>query len=87
MQAIAYSTFRRSLKTYMKQVNEDADELLITNSDPGDNVVVIGARDYDSLMETLRIYQNPPLHDKIRRGMDQVEAGAVAEHPLVEDKS
>lgn len=84
MRAVAYSTFRSRLKAYMKQVNQDADELLVTNNDPGDNVVVMSARDYDSLMETLRIYQNPPLYRKIRNGMDEIGAGKVAEHPLSE---
>ena len=55
-QAVAYSNFRANLKTYMRRVNEDADTLLVTNADPEDNVVVMSADDYDSLMETLRVY-------------------------------
>ena len=49
-QAVAYSNFRANLKTYMRRVNEDADTLLVTNADPEDNVVVMSADDYDSLM-------------------------------------
>ena len=63
-QAVAYSNFRANLKTYMRRVNEDADTLLVTNANPEDNVVVMSADDYDSLMETLRVYQNPYLSDK-----------------------
>ena len=43
----------------------------------------MSADDYDSLMETLRVYRNPGLFDKVRRGMAQVRSGAVASHGLV----
>lgn len=83
-QAVAYSNFRANLKTYMRRVNEDADTLLVTNADPEDNVVVMSADDYDSLMETLRVYQNPYLSDKVMRGMAQVRQGQTMAHDLVE---
>lgn len=83
-QAVAYSNFRANLKTYMRRVNEDADTLLVTNADPEDNVVVMSADDYDSLMETLRVYQNPYLSDKVTRGMAQVRQGQTMAHDLVE---
>ena len=59
-------------------MNDDADVLLVTNRDPHDNVVVMGADDYDSLMEALRICRNPGLFDKVRRGMAQVRSGVAA---------
>lgn len=39
--------------------------------------------DYDSLMETLRIYRNPVMYERIRRGMQQATDGDVAEHRLL----
>lgn len=84
VQAVAYSTFRNDLKSYMRKVNEDADMLLVTNTNPEDNVVVMSAADYDSLMETLRVYQNPYLQDKVMRGLAQVRQGQVMEHDLAD---
>lgn len=84
-QAVAYSAFRNNLKTWMRKANEDADTILVTNADPADNVVVMGAADYDALMETLRIYENPRLHDKILRGMRQITEGGTRTHELIED--
>lgn len=81
--AVAYTNFRKDLKSYLRRVNDDADMLLVTNKDPRDNVVVMSADDYDSLMETLRVYQNPGLFDKVRRGMSQVRSGSAAAHDLV----
>lgn len=85
MEAVAYSTFRNNMKSYMRKTREDADSLLITNVDPEDNVVVMSASSYDSLMETLRIYANRPLHEKILKGMEQAQAGATSERDLVDD--
>lgn len=83
--AVAYSTFRNNLKTYLRKVNEDAETLLVTNADPADDVVVMGKDDYESLMETMRVYGNPYLRDKVLRGLGQVKAGRVHAHDLVED--
>ena len=33
--AVAYTNFRKDLKSYLRRVNDDADMLLITNKDPG----------------------------------------------------
>ena len=76
--AVAYTNFRKDLKSYLRRVNDDADMLLVTNKDPHDNVVVMSADDYDLFMETLRVYRNPGLFDKICRGMAQTRSGAVA---------
>ena len=85
MEAVAYSTFRNNLKSYMRKTRDDADTLLVTNTDPEDNVVVMNARDYESLMGTLRIYSNPTLFDKIRRGMAQARHGEAVAHELITD--
>lgn len=83
---IAYSNFRKELKSYMRKANEDADAILVTNSDPKDNIVVMGASDYDSLMETLHIYENPYLMDKVQRGLAQVKARQTIRHDLIEQE-
>ena len=84
VQAVSYSAFRNNLKSYMRKVNEDADTLMVTNIDPNDNVVVMSVRDYDSLMEMLRIHQNPYLRDKIAQGLEQARQGSVLTHDLID---
>ena len=83
-QAVAYSNFRANLKTYMRKVNEDADTIHVTSANPADDVVVMGAGDYESLMETLRIYENDYLREKLFRGLEQVRAGRTTRHDLIE---
>ena len=85
MRTITYSAFRNDLKNNLKQLRDEADVLLVTNRDPDDNVIVMNERDYEAMLETLRIYNNPELHDKIIRGMAQERAGHAQEHELIDE--
>lgn len=84
MEAVAYSNFRQNLKSYMKQVNEDADTLIVTSKDIEDTVVVLSKRDYDAMQETLRVLSNNYVMDKIRRGDQQFESGNFTTRELLE---
>lgn len=84
MQAVTYSAFRQNLKKHMRNARDDADTILVTNNDPSENVVVMSQRDYESLMETVRVYENPYLRDKLDRGMAQVARGDVSVHEIIE---
>lgn len=86
MEAVAYSNFRQHLKQYMKQVNEDADALIVTAKDAEDTVVVLSKREYDSLQESLRILSNSYLMEKIRRGDAQFRKKQFQSHDLLEVK-
>lgn len=86
MEAVAYSNFRQNLKQYMKQVNEDADALIVTAKDAEDTVVVLSKREYDSLQESLRILSNSYLMEKIRRGDTQFRKKQFQTHDLLEVK-
>ena len=85
MDAVSYSNFRQHLKTYMQQVNEDAEPIIVTARDKEDNVVVISQHDYDSLQETMHIMSNPELMAKIKRGDEQFAAGKATTHELLTD--
>lgn len=87
MEAVAYSNFRQNLRNYMKQVNEDADALIVTTKDVDDTVVVLSKRDYDSMQETLRVLSNKYVMDKIRRGDQQFSEGNFETHELLEVES
>ena len=85
MEAIGYSAFRNGMKDKMRELRDSADVLLVTNNDPSENIVVMNARDYESLMETVRIYENPYLFDKIREGDRQTAEGNISRHDIIED--
>lgn len=70
MEAVAYSNFRQNLRSYMKQVNEDAETLIVTSKDVEDTVVVLSKRDYDSMQETLRTLSNNYVMEKFVEEMN-----------------
>ena len=84
MEAVAYSNFRQNLRSYMKQVNEDADTLIVTNKNVEDTVVVLSKRDYDSMQETLRVLSNEYVMRKLRGGDQQFSEGNFKTHELIE---
>lgn len=84
MEAVAYSNFRQNLKQYMRQVNEDAEPLIVTSKNVEDTVVVLSKSDYDSMQETLRIQSNNYLMNKIRKGDHQFHTGDFKTHELLE---
>ncbi|MDH5106344.1 type II toxin-antitoxin system Phd/YefM family antitoxin [Lentilactobacillus diolivorans] len=73
MEAVTYSNFRQGLKSYLKQVNQDSEPLIVTSQNSDDNIVVISKNDYDEMMETMRMVSNPYLMEKIRKGDKQVK--------------
>lgn len=84
MEAVSYSVLRKNLRSYLQQVNDDATTLLVTTRDNADDAAVLmSKRDYDSMIETLRIMSNPTLMDKIRRGKEQITAGKTKQHELI----
>jgi len=87
MEAVAYSNFRQNLKSYMRQVNDDAEALIVTSKDIDETVVVMAKRDYDSLQETLRILSNSYLMEKIQKGEQQFKKGNFTSHDLIEEES
>jgi len=84
MEVIAYSNFRQHLRKYMKQVNDDAETLIVTAKDVEDTVVVLSKREYDSMQETLRTLSNQYVMEKIRRGNEQFSKGEFNTHDLIE---
>ena len=85
MDAVSYSGFRKNLKNYMQQVNEDAEVLMVTSQSTQEDIVVMSKRDYDAMQETLRILSNRPLMEKIRRGEEQYHHNQTHQHPLLDD--
>lgn len=77
MNAVNYSNFRKNLKTYFRQVNDNSEPLIVINKNHKNNVVVLSKNEYDSLLETLSIQSNEYLMDKIKRGREQISLGKI----------
>lgn len=84
MRTVTYSLFRENMKSELRACRDDAEPVLIVNRDESENAVVINVRDYEALMETIRIYENRPLHDKILKGIEEMRRGEARERDLLD---
>ena len=84
MEAVAYSTFRNNLRSYLDKTRDDASPIMVTSKDPSANVVVMNSADYENLIENLNIQSNTYLVNKLKKGMAEVVQGNVVNKPIVE---
>ncbi len=83
MEAVAYSTFRNNLRSYLDKTRDDASPILVTSKDPSSNVVVMNSADYENLIENLYIQSNAYLIAKLEKGMTDVAQGKVVSKSVV----
>ncbi|MCJ1788026.1 type II toxin-antitoxin system Phd/YefM family antitoxin [Staphylococcus warneri] len=69
-----YSNARKNLKALMTRVNDDSDVVTVTSTD-NKNVVMMSESDYNSMMETLYLQQNPKNAEHIAQSIEDLERG------------
>ena len=84
MEAVAYSTFRKNLRTYLDKTRDDATPILVTSKDPSANVVIINSAEYENMLENLHVQSNEYLVDKLKHGRKEAQSGKLVSHSLVE---
>lgn len=80
MQAEAYSNVRNNLKSFMKQVNDNSEAIIITSRNSEDNSVLISKTDYDNLVENAYIRSSTANMDHILKSLKQLKNGQGKEH-------
>jgi antitoxin YefM len=74
MQQLTAGEFRANLKAVLDRVNEDHEPVAIRRSG-GRAVVVVDAEDYASVLETLHLVRDPANAERLRKGMEEHQAG------------
>ena len=69
-----YSNARQNLKALMTRVNDDSDVVTVTSTD-NKNVVMMYESDYNSMIETLYLQQNPNNAEHIAQSIADLERG------------
>ncbi|MFI8628608.1 type II toxin-antitoxin system Phd/YefM family antitoxin [Staphylococcus capitis] len=69
-----YSNARQNLKALMTQVNDDSDVVTVTSVD-NKNVVMMSESDYNSMIETLYLQQNPNNAEHLVQSIEDLERG------------
>ncbi len=63
MEIVQYKKFKENLNNYFEIAMENKEEIFIQNKN--DKFVLLDAKEYESLLETLRVYKNPYLYNKV----------------------
>lgn len=72
MKAINYTKFRENMKTYMDEVTNDYEVMVVTRKD-NKNVVMLSEETYNNLMENIYITGNKENYDWLMESKKQLE--------------
>ena len=84
MIAANYSEFRKDLKHYLDNV-ENNHETLIIKRGAGKGTVLISLEEYNSIMETLHLLSSKKNAKRLFESIEQVRSGNTVRHDLIEE--
>ncbi len=84
MIAANYSEFRKDLKKYLDEVENNNDTLLIKRS-TGKGTIMISLEEYNSLMETMHLLSTKANREHLRKSLDQAKNGNTVKKKLIEE--
>ena len=79
MRHINYTDARANLAALMQQTNDDRAPVLITRKGAG-SVVIIDAAEFESIQETLHLFNNPVNAAHIERSLEQADRGELTDY-------
>ena len=83
MKIASTSKFRKDIKRYIDEVDQDQEPLVITRSD-NVSVVILPLATYNSYAETDYLLSSPANAKRLRRSIKQARAGKVEKHDLID---
>lgn len=83
MKITSTSKFRKDIKRFVDEVDQDQEPLVITRSD-NVSVVVLPLATYNSYAETDYLLRSPANAKRLRQAIEQARADKVEKHKLIE---
>lgn len=84
MKITSISKFRKDIKRYVDEIDQDQEPLVVTRSD-NVSVVVIPLNTFNSYSETEYLLRSPANARRILKSIENAHAGNVEAHELIED--
>ena len=85
MIAVNYTHLRENMKSYMDDVTDNYETVIVTRKD-NKNVVMMSEESYNNLMENLHIMEDKANYDWLMESKEQLEEGLAKSHPLIQVK-
>ena len=83
MIAVNYTHLRENMKSYMDDVTDNYETVIVTRKD-NKNVVMMSEEGYNNLMENLHIMEDKANYDWLMESKEQLESGKYTKHDLIE---
>ena len=83
MLAVNYTTLRDNMKSYMDQVTDDYETMIVTRKN-NKNVVMMSEEAYNNLMENIHVMGNKANYDWLMESKEQLKNGNFSSHTLIE---
>jgi antitoxin YefM len=83
LQTTTITDFRKDIKSYVDEVIDEHETIIIPRSNKK-GVVVISLAEYNSMMETAHLLSSPKNANRLRESIAQARNGEVIEKDLVE---
>ena len=83
MRVVNFSEARNRLKAILDQVVADADYTIISRRD-ADDAVVMSLDNFNALMETVHLLENPKNTTHLEKSIKQYRDGKAQKHELVD---
>lgn len=83
MKVISFSELRANMAKHFYRVEQDHDELIVTqqNREP---MVVMSLADFESWKETMYLLANPANAKMLRESIAELDSGKAIEHQLID---
>ena len=82
MDVVTYSEARANLKDVMDRVVADKTEIIVTRQ-KAEAVVMVSLSEWNSMVETAHLLSSPVNAERLRRSIEQMNAGKGHERELV----
>jgi antitoxin YefM len=81
MSAIAFSQFRKHLTEFVDEINDSGEPLTVTRAD-GRDFVMLSAREFESMRETMHLMSTAANADDLRASIHELESGKGVERQI-----
>ena len=85
MIAANFTEFRTNLKSFLDNVEEN-NETLVIKRGAGKGTVLISLEEYNSIMETVHLLKSKANADRLFESINQMKKGKVVRNKLIEPK-